>query len=285
MTTSRPVGPPIAGIELEAEARIDADGWSQRGLYVPDGLDGPEGVLQGGLAAGVCIDVARALDPHGAPLTSLDARLHAPTPQQRSLRTRARAAEGVARYEVEAYDGDRLLVTATVELAGHDPAPQVADLAELARVSLPPVEPQSAFTTCVICGPHPRHALGQQLYPGFRDPQQVVTPWVPDEALGRGGHRGGGGHVDDLLVAAALDCPTLWSTMSHLRARGHTAGLLAQYGLRVHADAPVMEPLRTVARMDGADGRKLHARGALLDEDGRVYAVTSAMHVAVPAVA
>lgn len=278
MTMTSPLGPDALGIELGADVRVDGDGWLVRSLYVPEGLDGPEGVLQGGLAAGVCMEIARSADSHGAPVTSLDARLHAPTPQERELTSRVRAVDGIARYEVQTFDSDRLLVTGIVELAGHDPTPSVSDLIELATVPLPDAAPDPEFATCVICGQHPRHPIGQRLYPGYASDDRVVTPWIAQEELSRDGE-----HIHELLVAAALDCPTLWSTMAHLRARGHTAGLLAQYQVRFFASAPVMEPLRTVARMDGADGRKLRARGALVDEEGKVYAMTSAMHVAVPA--
>ncbi len=270
-----PVGPEVTGIELGVDLGVSDDGWLERRMWVPAGLDGPPDVLQGGLAAGVCTEIARAADRHGAPLTSLDARLHAPTPQERELTARVRATDGVARYEVQTVDGDELLVSAVVELAGHDPVPQVHDLAELATVPLPEPQPDESFPTCVICGPHPRHPLGQHLYPGYLGDDRVVTGWVADEAVSRDGER-----IHDLIVAAALDCPTLWSTMPHLRAAGYDLGLLAQYQLRVFTPPPVMEPLRTVARMDAADGRKLRARGALVDEDGVVYAAASALHIA-----
>jgi predicted thioesterase len=41
--------------------------------------------------------------------------------------------------------------------------------------------------------------------------------------------------------------------------------------------------VRIVARLDGLDGRKVRARSAVVDEDGTVYAVASAFHVAVTA--
>ena len=75
----QPAGPEALGIELGADATV-VDGWLVREFHAPHGLDGPPGVLQGGLAAGVTASIARAADRFGAPLTSVDARLHAPTP-------------------------------------------------------------------------------------------------------------------------------------------------------------------------------------------------------------
>lgn len=271
-------GPPDLGMELGADTTV-SDGWLVRDLVAPPGLDGPPGILQGGLSAGVAIAIARAVDVHGAPVTAVDARLYAPTPLGRTLQARVRPSTGAARYEVETRDEDTLLVAAEVELAGHDPAPQAADLAELATVPLPVAQPQDAFPTCWVCGPEPTHPLGQRLHPRHRGEGVVVNPWVADEPLGDP-H----GVIDPLVVAAVLDCPTVWAAIHHIHALGHTGALLAGYHLRLFRDAPVMEPLRTVARLDDVDGRKIRARGALVDEDGVTYAVASAFHLSVPEV-
>lgn len=274
-TTHLPAGPEGLGIVLGADATPSEDGWLVRELVVPPGLDGPPGILQGGLAAGLAIPVAQAVDPHGAPVTGVDARLHAPTPLGRRLAARVRGAEAAARYEVEVRDDDRLLVSAEVELAGRDPASQAYDLLELAQVPLPRSRPQHVYPTCVVCGPEPTHPHGQRLHPAWHAPDQVVVPWVCDDALGD--ERGA---VDVLMVSAVLDCPTVWASMEAIDAAGYEVALLAGYHLRFFHDAPVMAPLRTVARFDGLDGRKVSARGALVDEDGVVYALSSALHVA-----
>jgi hypothetical protein len=269
-------GPAALGLHLGADATITDDGWLVRDLRAEPGLDGPPGILQGGLAVGVALAAAGVADRFGAPATSLDARLHAPTPVGRDLQIRLRPTDAAARYEVQTRDGDRLLVTAEVELAGHDPAPQVFDLAELGHVPLPEPQPQEWFSSCWICGSHPSHAHAQHLYPGWHDHRSVVTPWVADEVLGD--ERG---VVDPLVVAAVLDCPTVWASWEHVRARGDTGALLGGYHLRFFRDAPVMAPLRTVGRCDEVDGRKIRARGALVDEDGVVYAASSAFQVSV----
>jgi hypothetical protein len=277
--TTLPAGPPALGFELSTDARLDADGWLTRELVVPHGLDGPPGILQGGLAAGITAAIARAGDRFGAPLTAIDARLHAPTPLGRALAARVRPTDVAARYDVELRDGDTLLVSAEVELAGHDTAPRAFDLLELATVPLPPPEPQDAFPTCWVCGSAPVHPHAQQLHPRHVGRDAVSIPWVADEVLGDGD-----GVIDPLVVSAVLDCPTVWASIEHVRALGHAGALLAGYHLRIFHEARVMEPLRTVARLDDADGRKLRARGGLADEDGVLYAVSSAFHVSVPEV-
>lgn len=271
------LGPPVLGIELGADVTISPDGWLERELVVGLGLDGPPGILQGGFSAGVCIGIARAADRFGAPLTAFTARLHAPTPMDRPLRARVRTTDEAARYLVETRDGGKLLVSAEVELAGHDPTARAFDLLELASVPLPEPEPQTAFPTCFVCGPTPVHPHGQRLHPRPYGRDAQVGPWVADEVFAD--ERG---VLDPLLVSAVLDCPTVWASFHHVEAQGHRAALLAGFHVRIFQDAPVMEALRVVARMDAGEGRKIRARGALVDEDGVTYALSSALHLTVP---
>lgn len=270
----QPAGPEALGIELGADATV-VDGWLVREFHAPHGLDGPPGVLQGGLAAGVTASIARAADRFGAPLTSVDARLHAPTPLGRTLQARLRADDAPAHYLVELRDGDQLLVSARVELAGYDATPQAYDLVELASVELPDPRPQYDYPGCWVCGAEPSHPHAQRLHPRPYGRDQQVVPWVADEVLGD--RRG---MIDPLVVSAVLDCPTAWVAMPDVRDAGYSAALLGGFQLRVFRDAPVLELLRTVARLDEVDGRKLRARGALVDEDGVTYAIASAVQVA-----
>jgi acyl-coenzyme A thioesterase PaaI-like protein len=270
------LGPAALGLEFGDDLTVADDGWVVRELVAPSGLDGPDGILQGGFSVGLALAGARAIDRFGAPITSVSARLHAPTPLGRTLQLRARATDRAATYEVETRDGDRLLVSAEVELAGHDPAPRALDLTELASVPEPEPRPQYTFPRCFVCGAEPSHAHAQRLHPRWHTPGVVVIPWVCDDDLGPDGT------VDPLVVSAVLDCPTAWAGWHVVEERQDAALLLAAYHLRLFRDAPVMEVLRTVARLDEADGRKIHARGALVDEDGGLYAVTSALHISVP---
>jgi hypothetical protein len=279
MSTDHPLaGPAALGIELAEDLRPSDDGWQVRDLVAPAGLDGPDGILQGGLAAGLALTGARSIDPFGAPVTGLAARLHAPTPLGVPLQLWARPTDQPATYEVELRDGDHRLVSATAELAGHEPSPRSLDLLELAEVDLPEPHRPAGFDRCVVCGSAPTHPHGQRILPGWSAEGTVVSPWVCDDDLGPTGV------VDPLVVSAVLDCPTLWSAWHAITARGDAGGLLASYRLVCFRDAPIMEPLRTVARLDEVDGRKLHTRGALLDEDGGLYAISSALHVSVPEV-
>lgn len=277
MSTTIALGPPVLGLALSAEVVL-ADGWAVRDLQLPLGLDGPPGILQGGLAAGLGIGIARVADAFGAPLTSVHARLHAPSPLGVSVQARVRSGERVGTYTVETRRGGALLVSAEVELAGHDPAPLGLDLLDLARVPFPEAEPQDAYPSCFVCGPAPHHPAGLRLHPRHGPADTIVQPWIPDGALA--GERAG--VVDPLLVAAVLDCPTVWAGFAHLERAGYAGALLAGYHLQVFRDLPVEEPVRVVARWDGLDGRKGRARAALVDEDRTVYALATALHVAVP---
>jgi hypothetical protein len=275
MVTPPTAGPPALGLVVGEQLRDAGDGWRVRDLRAAAGLDGPDGILQGGLAAGLALVGARGVDPFGAPPTRLAAQLRAPTPLEVDLTLWARPAGEPATYEVQVRDGDRCLVAAEVELAGHEPVPRALDLLELAEVELPEPARPASFPHCVVCGPTPRHPQGQRVLPRWPAPGTVVSPWVCDEDLAPDGV------VDPLVVSAMLDCPTLWSAWEAIRDRGDAGGLLASYRVTWFRDAPTMEVLRTVGRLDEVDGRKLHTRGALLDEDGGLYATSSALHVSV----
>lgn len=275
MDTWSPTGPNALGFELAADPRV-ADGWLTRGLRVPTGLDGPDGVLQGGFASSVGLLAARAADRFGAPLTRVVARLHAPTPLGRDLDLDIRDSdEGAAIYDTRLRDGGTLLVSSTVELAGHEPAPRIGDLTELAHVPLPPGEPQEVFPHCWVCGADPVHPAGQRCVPGWHG-SAVVNPWMADDDLA-----GDEGSVSEVVVAAMLDCPGVWSAMPALQEAGYLGCLLAGFELRVFQSVPTMEPVRLVARTDEIDGRKVRVRSGLVDEDGVLYAAASALHIAV----
>ena len=263
------------GLELGADAAVDDEGWLVRELRAAPGLDGPPGILQGGLAAGVGGAIARQVDRFGAPMTGLRARLHAPTPLGVAVQARVRAGEGPANYLFETRADGRLLTSGEVELAGHDPAPFGLDLLELATVPLPAPRPQHAYPTCFVCGPEPTHRLGLRMHPRPGPAGTIVAPWIPAEELGADQA------VDPVIVAAVLDCPTVWSAIEPIRAQGSVGALLAGFEVAHYHDVPVTEPVRVVASFDAIDGRKVRARAAVVDEDGTCYALASALHIAV----
>lgn len=269
-----PVGPPTLGFAIGDEADV-SDGWVVRGLRTGPDLDGPEGILQGGFAASLPLLAARLADTFEAPITSIASRLHAPTPLDAELSVALRPADGTARHEVQIRDGDTLLVSAIVELAGHEPAPRAGDLLALADVPLPPPEPSDAYVHCWVCGSDPSHPHAQRLRIG-RHGDGVVVPWVADEALADDR-----GYVDPLVVGAMLDCPGVWSAMPQLEAAGWGGCLMGGLEVRPYRDVPTYEPLRLVARLDGIDGRKVRVRTAIVDEAGTIYALGAGLHVAV----
>lgn len=250
------------------------DGTVESRAYAPEHLVGPAGILQGGLASGLLLAAARAADRFGAPPTSVDARLHAPTPVDKYLRARAKRTAG-AHYDAEVLDGDTVLVSGTVELGGHDPTPRVPDLAALAAVPLPDAQPEASVApACWVCGRDNPHGL--HLYPAWTPDGSIVQGWIPSEELARED-----GMLDNLAICAVLDCPTVFCATDAMEEAGFGGALLAGFHVRFFRDAPVMEPLRVVARFDDADGRKLRARSALIDEEGTVYAMASALQIGV----
>lgn len=272
-----PAGPPALGIEVGADADVTG-GWLVRAFRARHGLDGPTGILQGGLASAVPLVAARLGDTFGAPLTRVESRLHAPTPLGRELQLALRPGSGgVAHHEVELRDGDQVLVTGEVELAGHEPAPQVADLAELAHVPLPPQRPVDDYPDCWVCGASATHPHAQRCTVG-RHGEAVVIPWLAETELTTDPERL---TVDPLVVSGVLDCPGVWAATPALAADGWAGCLLAGYQLRMFGDPIALEPSRLVARVDAIDGRKVRVRSALLDEEGVVQAVASALHIAV----
>jgi acyl-coenzyme A thioesterase PaaI-like protein len=271
-STSVPAGPPALGTALGVVAEEDAGGLVRR-LSVPPHLHGPEGILQGGLATGLLAEAARLADRFGAPLTSVDARLRRPTPLASELDVRV-VPVAAARFDVGIEDAGAALVTGTVELAGHDPTPRVADLVELAGVPFPPAEPQDRFPHCWVCGPD--HPDGLALLPRWHAPDALSIPWIPEDRLADGR-----GRLHPVVVAAVLDCPTFWAACAAVDAAGFAGALLAGMHVRHFRPALVGEPLRVVARFDTADGRRFRARAALVDEDGVVYATSSCLHLGV----
>ena len=276
----RPLGPVGLGL-LVGPAVADARGtgvW--RSLLAPVGLDGPPGVLQGGLAAGLAVDLARDLDRFGAPLHALSARLEAPTRLGSPFMAHVAPGAAVGWYDVETWQDGRRLVRATVELTGADPLGAQADLVALAEGPPPTPAPDPLYPTCFVCGTDATHPLALRTPPAFLAPDRLSVPWIPDERLADPARPG---NVAALVVSAALDCPSAWATVPHARAAGHRAVLLGSMRLQVAREVEVLDPVRVTALVEGVDGRKLRARSAVIDSDGAPLAVFDALHIAVDA--
>ena len=276
----RALGPEGLGLRVGPAVPEPGGPGVWRALSAPAGLDGPPGVLQGGLATGLAVDLARDLDRHGAPLHALSARLEAPTLLGVPFAARVAPGDAAGWYDVETWQRGRRLVRATVELTGADPLGALADLVALAEGPPPEPEPDPLYPTCFVCGLGNPHPLALRTPPAFVAPDRLSVPWVADERLA-GPDRDD--RVATLVVAAALDCPAAWSTVPHAHAEGYAAVLLGSMRMQVAADVEVLDPVRVTALMDGADGRKLRARSAVVDSDGRPLAVFDALNIAVEA--
>ncbi|MEX2487174.1 MAG: hotdog fold domain-containing protein [Nitriliruptoraceae bacterium] len=244
-------------------------------LTIPAGLDGPPGILQGGLATTLLIDIARRVDPFGSPVTGVHARLLAPTPIGRTIDARVRGTEEVAVSEVELVDRGRVLVSGTVELAGHDPAMHVHDLVDMAAGPLPDAKPQTMWNTCWVCGAEATGPCAQRVFPGWRRAGTVVSAWMGEAELAHDGI------VAPVVVGAVLDCPATWACRDAAAASGQVGPMLAEFIVRFVRDVAALEPLRIVGHLDAADGRVFRTRSALVDDDGVVFAVASGVHVGV----
>lgn len=270
----RPVGPPVLG--LRASAPLAADGAVWWAVHVPGDLDGPPGVLQGGLVAALHLALAREVDPFGAPLHELEVRLEAPTPLGATVHARARPS-GTAVHEVELWVAGRRLTRGTVDLTGADPL-AAPDLVALAAGPLPPPAPSRRYPTCVACGPAATHPAAFHAYPGWVTDEAVLLGWVPDPRLVDPTRPE---HVDASAVAAVLDCAGAWAAFRPAVAAGAAAVLLGTLRLRVAAPVEPLDPVRVAARLDALEGRRARARSAVVDTDGRVLALADAVHVAV----
>lgn len=275
----RALGPVGLGVRVGATVAA-ADGAAWCAVEVPPGLDGPPGVLQGGLVAGLTVELARAADRLGAPLHAVSARLEAPTRLGAPVAARVAPGDAAGWYDVETWQAGRRLVRATVELTGPDPLDALADLVALADGAPPAPSPDPLYPTCFVCGMGATHPLALRTPPAYVAPDRLSVPWVPDERLAdaRDAH-----HVGTPVVAAALDCPSAWATVAAARSLGKRAVLLGSLRLQVAHPVEVLDPVRVTARLDAVDGHRLRARSAVVDSDGRVLAVLDAVHVAVDA--
>ncbi len=247
-------------------------------VRAPATLTGPPDVLQGGLAAAVpALAVAAVTDGR---VSRVRAHLHHPTPTDADLvATLTPTAGGDTDWSasVATVGGPEPTVTATVDVGGR--GDDVDDHADLVRIGLrdPLPRPQAvpAAPDCVVCGA--RNPAGLHLFPGWFPDGAVAEAWEGDEA-DAGPH---GQFVRPAVVAAVLDCPTVWAARDACREHGFGGALLGGFDVTWYSRLPVGESVRIAAVLDRADGRKLSARSAVVGLDGMVYAVARALQVGV----
>lgn len=257
-----------------------------------DHLCGPPGVVQGGLAAALLAGTATAAT--GATVTRVAARLHHPTPTATPLAVTLWPASiddaadlgvdsssgiwaGAVTPADEQDDGEATLVRGHVLVDGRPGDPDDHDdlVAIAMRDPLPRPQAVPAAPDCVVCGA--RNDRGLHLFPGWFSDGAVVEAWEGDgEVAGPGGM-----FVRPEVVAAVLDCPTVWATRDHCRANGFGGALLGGFDVTWYSRLPVGESVRIAAVLDHADGRKMSARAAVVGADGLVYAVASALQIGV----
>ena len=266
-----------SSIGMELSAPREGEAGSVVTLRAPAGLCGPPGVLQGGLSAGLALLAVGRVTGEDVVSGSLRARLHLPTPLEEELEVVVSPGAAGREHEVRTMVAGQPAMTATVSSGRPHGDLDDRGLVELATVPLPTPEDQTMTPTCWGCGDGPMQPDGLRLVPAWHGPDAVCVRLAPTST-----HTRPDGALDPLTVAAALDCPTLWAAIGHVRARGDATGLLGGYHLDLHRPVPADRALRVVARADAPDGRKLRTRGALVDEEGTVFAVSNALHVSVP---
>lgn len=274
----RPLGPD--GLGMRVGPAVEQHGWRWMAVDAPAGLDGPPGVLQGGLAAGLAIDLAQASDRFGAPLHALTARLEAPTLLGVPIAARVRDGSTAGTYEVETWQRGLRRVRATVELTGGDPLLALGEHVALAGGPLPPPSADSRSHVCFVCGGLATHPLALHVPAAFVAPGRVSAPWIPDERLAG---TGANDPVATLVVAAALDCVASWAAVSAARERGQPVVLLGTMRMRMAMGVSPLDPVRLTALLDTIEGRKFRARSAIVDTDGRVLGALDGLYIGVAA--
>lgn len=287
----------MQGLDVD-DATVDGD-LAVATLRVAERLQGPEGIVQGGIATAMLELAARAAAEAFAGLgpghpavphaSTVEARLHAPTPVETELVALVLRGEDDT-WEVRvtpADDADEadfgndevgtdVLVSGVVELAGLVPQPTLDDLVEIALDDpLPEPVPIEAAPVCFVCGVHSHDGL--HLFPAWPDGSSQRQHWAPDERVADDAGR----FVDPAAMAAVLDCPTVWTCRDHMAAHGFGGALLGGYTVSWFSRAPLDETLRIGARFDDADGRKMHSSAVLVGEDGHVKAAVRAFQVGV----
>jgi hypothetical protein len=212
-------------------------------LVIPARFNGPPGSANGGYACGLLaahVDgvtevTLRAPPPLGVPLEVV----------RKGLRVGLR-------------DGERLVAEAErveAQLGLDVPEPVGVRDAEVASRGFAGFT-HHAYSTCFVCGPERSDGLG--IYPGpvAGRASLVAAPWTPPD------------EVSELLVWAALDCPSGWAVDDFQR----EGILLGRLAARIDSLPTPGEPHVVVGWGRGIDGRKRQAGSALFTADGEPLA-------------
>jgi hypothetical protein len=282
MTDLVDVGPAVLSLRW-GDRREGPDGEVIRDFYPARRYQEPRGYLHGGTAAAALVAAARISTAPQDELTSVSVRLHRLTPLGTDLRAAVTTNGGSIEARLEhvrpadaTADPIEMTAIGTLRFEGREPAPDVADIRQLAAVPIPEPAEHDLFATCYVCGQDNPAGLG--LLPGWHVEDRVVTAFVPDERYVEDGRKG---VVSPLAVCALLSCPTLWACRAQMTAAGHDAALLASYEVRFHGHLRVPKNVRTVGFAGTPDRDTFRAASALVDEDGGVHATAYAIWSAV----
>jgi hypothetical protein len=115
---------------------------------------------------------------------------------------------------------------------------------------------EHAYSTCFVCGPARSDGLGIYAGPVEGRDGVVAAPWTPP------------GELSELLVWAALDCPSGWAVDDFQR-EGFLLGRLAA---RIDALPTPGRHHVVVGWRRAIDGRKRYAGSAVFTADGELLA-------------
>jgi hypothetical protein len=213
-------------------------------LVIPATFNGPPGSANGGYACGLLAARVAGI---------AEVTLRAPPPLGREL---AVVRHGV---RVELRDGKRLVAEAEpvdADLGLDVPEPVSVEEAAVASRGFAGFR-HHAYSTCFVCGPDRSDGLG--IYPGPVAGRErvVAAPWTPP------------GDVSELLVWAALDCPSGWAVDDFQR----EGILLGRLAARVDALPAPGEPHVVLGWGREIDGRKRRAGSALFTGEGELLAL------------
>lgn len=213
-------------------------------------FNGPPTSGHGGYSAGL---VGTAIDGPA------EVTLMAPPPLATPLSLDARPDGAQLR------DGERVIATATPATVDVGPPPVAA--LEAVRAAMPTrdeVRRYHPFPTCFGCGPDRLPGDGMFLCCGELDAQAGLwgVTWTPDGAAR--------GPIDDLLVWAALDCPSSAPAQDPTGERPIVLGRLA---VDIRAPVGAGQEHLILVRPLVHEGRKRTNAVWLLDDGGRELAV------------
>lgn len=218
-------------------------------------FNGPLDSGQGGYSAGI---VASFVDGPA------EVSLRRPVPLERPLEV-ARDADG----SVQLLDGEELVAEGgSADLAGLDvPAPvSLPEAREATKRYMGSHDGQ--FSRCFVCGL--ARDDGFDIFAGEVPGRRVMaSPWTPP-----GWAATDDGQVQPEFVWAALDCP---ATFAPGLDGDLPIGMLARFGVRIHA--PVMAGVEhvVIGWPIAIDGRKYHSGSAVFSSDGTLLAAARAL--------